>query len=223
MDNPEAIRSDESRETRRGGRPAAGTDPRKRRQILDGAVNVFRKTGFDAASMADVAAEAGVSKATLYVYYPSKEQLFAAVVGEERDRNIGQIVETLAPHLPARIALSNFARMIAQTLGRPQVIQAHRIVIGVCERLPEIGQQMYEAGAQRVSRALKAYLEGRIAAGELEIDDLELAVQQFLELSQAGIVRPRLFCAIMTPVDDGEAERVSQGAVDMFLARYGKR
>jgi len=223
MDDREAVRFDETRQARRGGRPAAGTDPRKRRQILDGAVNVFRRTGFDAASMADVAAEAGVSKATLYVYYPSKEQLFAAVVGEERDRNIDQIVETLASHLPARIALSNFGRMIAQTLGRPQVIQAHRIVIGVCERLPEIGQQMYEAGARRVGRALRAYFESRIAAGELAIDDLDLAVQQFVELCQAGIVRPRLFCAVTTAVDEAEAERVSQGAVDMFLARYGTR
>lgn len=220
MDNQEAVRSRETREVKRGGRPPAGTDPRKRRQILDGAVSVFRKTGFDAASMADVASEAGVSKATLYVYYPSKEQLFAAVVGEERDRNIDQIVETLDPALPAPAALSHFGQMIALTLGRPQVIQAHRIVIGVCERLPEIGQQMYEAGARRVGGALKTYLKARIAEGELEIDDLDLAAQQFLELCQAGIVRPRLFCAITTPVDEAEAERVSKGAVEMFLARH---
>ncbi|MEZ5817141.1 MAG: TetR/AcrR family transcriptional regulator [Hyphomicrobiaceae bacterium] len=208
-------------EARRGGRPAAGTDPRKRRQILDGAAKVFRRTGFDAASMADVAAEAGVSKATLYVYYPSKEQLFAAVIGEERDRSIGQIVETLDPEHAAREALSQFGRLLVQILGRPNVIQAHRIVIGVCERMPEIGRQMYDGGPRRVCRALQTYLEARVAAGELAIADTELAAQQFLELCQAGIVRPRLYAAVSAPLSQVAAERVVNAAVEMFLARYG--
>ncbi|MGE0769000.1 MAG: TetR/AcrR family transcriptional regulator [Hyphomicrobiaceae bacterium] len=222
MNDPEAVSRRETPDIRRGGRPAAGTDPRKRRQILDGAAKVFRRMGFDGASMADVATEAAVSKATLYVYYPSKEQLFAAVVGEERDRNIAHILEALDPELAAREALARFGRMIAQTLGRPHVIQAHRIVIGVCERMPDIGRQMYEAGPRRVSRALKTYLEKRIAAGELQIDDMELAAHQFLELCQASLVRPRLYGTIDTPVDDAEADRVTTGAVDMFLALYGK-
>ena len=51
---------------RPGGRPAAGTDPDKRRQILEGAGRVFSSVGFDAASMNDIAREAGVSKPTLY-------------------------------------------------------------------------------------------------------------------------------------------------------------
>jgi len=221
MDNQEAIHPRDARELRRGGRPAAGTDPRKRRQILDGAVNVFRRTGFDAASMADVATEAGVSKATLYVYYPSKEQLFAAVVDQERERNISQILAALDPDLPVREALPRFGQMIAQTLGRPHVVQAHRIVIGVCERMPEIGRQMFEAGPRRVSRALGAYLETRIAAGELKIDDMDLATHQFLELCQASLIRPRLYGTIDKPVDDAEAAYVVASAMDMFLARYG--
>lgn len=51
------------------GRFAAGEDPAKRRQILDGAKRVFMRMGFDAASMNDVTREAGVSKGTLYVYF----------------------------------------------------------------------------------------------------------------------------------------------------------
>ena len=223
MDNQQPVHPREELGAKRGGRPAAGTDPRKRRQILDGAVSVFRRTGFDAASMADVAAEAGVSKATLYVYYPSKEQLFAAVVSEERDRSIKQILEALDPSLPAREALSRFGQMMVQILGRPHVIQAHRIVIGVCERMPDIGQQMYDEGPRRVSRALKTYLETRIVAGELQIEDMELAIFQFLELCQASLIRPRLYGSLDTPVADAEAERVVKGAVDMFLSHYGAR
>jgi len=52
----------------------------KRRQIIDGACRVFLERGFDAASMGEIAREAAVSKGTLYVYFKSKEELFAAIV-----------------------------------------------------------------------------------------------------------------------------------------------
>ena len=82
-------------EDRRGGRPAAGTDPQKRRQILDGAGRIFSTLGYDAASMSDVAHEAQVSKATLYVYFQDKEHLFTAICAEKRDRNISELVALL--------------------------------------------------------------------------------------------------------------------------------
>src|SRR5262245_55113051 len=68
-------------------RPATenrGVDPVKRRQIADGASRVFLAQGFDAASMGAIAREAGVSKGTLYVYFKSKEELFEAIVEEQR-------------------------------------------------------------------------------------------------------------------------------------------
>ena len=66
------------------GRFAAGADPVKRGQILDGAKRVFMKLGYDAASMNDVTREAGVSKGTIYVYFQSKEDLFGALVEREK-------------------------------------------------------------------------------------------------------------------------------------------
>src|ERR1700761_1490655 len=65
------------------GATAAAADSAKRRQIIDGARSVFLAQGFDAASMSDIARAAGVSKGTLYVYFQSKEQLFAAIVQGE--------------------------------------------------------------------------------------------------------------------------------------------
>lgn len=207
--------------TRRGGRMAAGTDPRKRRQILDGAIAVFKRQGFDAASMADVASDAGVSKATLYVYFPSKEELFAAVIGEERDRNISSFLAMLDPKRPASEVLTALGRTIAHKLSQPHVVQAHRIAIGVCERMPEVGRQMFEAGPRRVCRALREYLEARIEAKELVIDDPELAAQQFLELCQTSIARPRLYGFTEGAITDAEADRVVSSAMALFLARYG--
>src|ERR1044072_134597 len=74
-----------------GGRFAAGEDPGKRTQIVDGARRVFLKLGFDAASMNDVTREAGVSKGTLYVYFANKEELFHAMVEAERTRFVATV------------------------------------------------------------------------------------------------------------------------------------
>src|ERR1700681_2622268 len=67
-------------------RVAPGTaddDSSKRRQIVEGARQVFMAQGFDAASMGEIARAAGVSKGTLYVYFKHKEELFEAIVGQQ--------------------------------------------------------------------------------------------------------------------------------------------
>src|SRR5262245_43019487 len=68
-----------------------GVDPAKRRQIIDGASRMFLAQGFDAASMGAIAREAGVSKGTLYVYFKSKEELFEAIVEEQRRQQAEEI------------------------------------------------------------------------------------------------------------------------------------
>ena len=63
-------------------RHAAGADPAKRAQILEGAAQAFLEKGFDAASMEDVRRAAGVSKGTIYVYFADKAELFEALVAD---------------------------------------------------------------------------------------------------------------------------------------------
>lgn len=57
----------------------------RERRILDAALVVFSQKGFVSASMDDIAAEAGLTKPTLYQYFPSKDELFTAMMTEERD------------------------------------------------------------------------------------------------------------------------------------------
>ncbi len=208
---------------RRGGRPAAGTDPDKRRQILDGASKSFTALGFDATSMNDVAREADVSKATLYVYFANKEQLFAAVCAERRDRNIGELIELLDAEKPLEVVLTKFGGEMLNRLSIPFVMAAHRIVIGVAERMPEIGQEFFASGPHRLATALAKFLDGHVNAGRLDISDTYLAAAQFLELSQATVFRPRLYCAVTSPANDAEITRVVSSALAMFLAAYGTK
>lgn len=212
--------SAETPEVRRGGRPPAGTDPHKRRQIMDGAGRVFTNLGFDAASMSDVAREAQVSKATLYVYFQDKEHLFTAICSERRDRNIGELIAMLETARPLEEMLLDFGTEMLRRISHPQVIAAQRIVIGVAERMPEVGQEFFEGGAKRLVNALSEYLAQQTARGALKVTDSFLAAGQFIELTQATIFRPRLYAVMRDPPSEQEVRRVVSSAVDVFLAAY---
>src|SRR5215510_4732110 len=117
-----------------GGRWAAGEDPAKRQQILDGAARVFRKMGFDAASMNDVTREAGVSKGTLYVYFANKEELFTAMIDIERASFVAAVRTALSENTDVASALYEFGMTFVSHMTEEKVINAMRTVLGVRER-----------------------------------------------------------------------------------------
>lgn len=208
---------------KRGGRPAAGTDPRKRLQILEGAQRVFQNLGFDAASMSDVAREAQVSKATLYVYFEDKEHLFSAICADQRDRNINELIALLDPKAPLKTVLATLGADLIRRISQPHVIAAHRIVIGVAERMPEIGRDFYESGAMRMARSLAAFFTEHIQQGRLQVEDPERAAVQFFELCLAGVLRPRLYGVVTGVATEEEIEVAVSSAVRVFMAAYGPR
>ncbi|MGO4669621.1 TetR/AcrR family transcriptional regulator [Bosea sp. 2KB_26] len=204
-------------------RRAAGADPDKRRQILDGAHEVFLTRGFDNASMSDIAAAANVSKGTLYVYFEDKEHLFVALIEREREEQKRGIFEALDDDPDLGHALTHFGERIVQLLVCDFALSAQRIVVGVAERMPDLGREFYENGPLQGARRIAGYLDRKVAEGQLEIDDTALAAVQFVDLCQSTVLRPRLFNAVRERPSDAEISRVVASAVAMFLARYGKR
>ncbi len=201
-------------------RHAAGTDPVKRDQILEGAHDVFTRAGFDATSMADICAAAGVSKGTLYVYFSDKTDLFEALVERERDRIFGDMTRIL--EAPGAIAdkLTAFGMATARAMCSEPVVRAQRIVLGICARMPDLAAAFYDRGGNRGKRLLIAAFEREIADGTLRIDDVPLAAAQFQELASAGLMRPRLFGYMTEPPDDARLRTTVASAVAMFLAAY---
>ncbi|KRE14652.1 hypothetical protein ASE66_14975 [Bosea sp. Root483D1] len=201
-------------------RRVAGADPEKRHQILEGAHAVFTARGFDAASMNDIAAAANVSKGTLYVYFEDKEHLFVALIEREREKQKQGMYEALAEEPDLTLALTSFGTGLVRLLTGPFALSAHRIVLGVAERMPELGREFYERGPMQGARHLAAFLDQRVAKGELAIADTALAAAQFVDLSQSTLMRPRLFNALRTPPSEGEIAHVVGEAVATFMARY---
>jgi AcrR family transcriptional regulator len=205
----------------RRGRPAAGQDPVKRKQIIEGARRVFINMGFDAASMNDITREAGVSKGTIYVYFANKEELFEALIEEERGSIFKNLYETLEQGTPLRETLVRFAMGLSFKLTSPNVVLAQRTVIGASERIPELGRRFYERGPKRGREHFVKYLEKAIAQGLLDIPDLELAGYQFTEVSTAGLFRQCLFAYRTEAPTKAEVEYIAKSGVDMFLKAYG--
>src|SRR5450432_2525045 len=97
-------------------------DSAKRRQIMEGARRVFLADGFDGASMNDIARVAGVSKGTLYVYFESKEQLFEALIRDERRKQAERLMETSFATNDVRAVLFDFGCRLIEMMSRPDTL-----------------------------------------------------------------------------------------------------
>ena len=203
------------------GRTAAGQDVRKRRQIMDGARRLFMSKGFDAASMGDIAQEAGVSKGTLYVYFDSKERLFHDLVAEEKAAQYPAIFALDPDDHDVRAVLTKLGTQFARFVTAPHVVMAMRTVIAMGERMSEISKEFYDEGPRQCAGRLAQYLEPQVAAGVLDIDDAYLAAAQFLELTQATLARPLMFGVKEQPTEE-RIDEVVKSAVKVFLAAYGR-
>ncbi|RYH10227.1 MAG: TetR/AcrR family transcriptional regulator, partial [Alphaproteobacteria bacterium] len=99
--------------------------------------------------------------------------------------------------------------------------RAQRMVLGVAERMPEVARRFFSGDSFSAHHLLHAWLDHRVAAGELVIPDTDLASRQFLELSMASIYKRRLFGNLPKPVPAAEIDRVVQSAVTLFMNTYG--
>ncbi len=201
---------------------AAEQDSAKRRQIIEGARQVFMSQGFDGTSMNEIARAAGVSKGTLYVYFQNKEQLFEAIVGNEC-RQQGERIFALDPtDHDIKKVLTQLGVDFVEFICRPSRAPSLRTVIAIAERMPEVGRDFYRTGPAFGLSQLSAYLKAQVEAGVLVIEDCEVAAAQFIDSCQATLFKPILFNCGTAPTPERVAH-VVRIAVQVFLAAYQKR
>lgn len=200
--------------------PSAGPghSPTKRDQILRGAREIFLASGYDGASMGEVAREAGVSKGTLYVYFDSKEDLFAALVTEECKRTAEACFD-LDPDAPTEATLRSLGCRYIRAMLEPGHIRTVRMVIGVTERLPDIGRAYLQAGQETGVRRLSEWLRARIERGDLVIEDVEMAAWQFMLGCQGKLIMPIIFGDNAQP-DGAMVGNVVEQTVRSFLRAF---
>lgn len=193
---------------------------RKFEQVLEGARSIFMRDGFEGASVDEIARAAGVSKATLYSYFPDKRLLFSEVARLECNRQAEEALGVIGKDAPIEDVLHEAASRIVRFFLSDFGQQVFRICVAESYRFPELGQRFYESGPALVRERMTKVLTPYVDAGVLNIDDMDLAANQFGELCKSDLF-VRCLCGVECACTDAEIERVVTGVVEMFLARYG--
>jgi len=145
----------------------------KERAILDAALDVFAESGFAPARLEEVAARAGVAKGTIYLYFPSKQALFEALIRTGIGASIEAAgAEAAALDLPFEAVVRGlFTRMRREILAtrRKEII---RLVIAESGRFPELAEFYYREVVARGMALLRAAAERAVLRGELSSDEL---------------------------------------------------
>lgn len=192
---------------------------RKFDQVLKGARDIFMSDGFEGASVDDIARAAGVSKATLYSYFPDKRLLFMEVAKTECVRQAESAVETIDMSLPADVVLTEAAWQMVSFFTSDFGQRVFRLCVAESDRFPDLGREFYRSGPALVQEKLIHFIKVGISRGELIVDDIPLAADQFNELCKADLF-PKLVFSLETHFDDTAKKRIVEGAVKTFLARY---
>jgi TetR/AcrR family transcriptional repressor of mexJK operon len=196
------------------GRPL---DSAKREAIVATAARHFFAHGYAATAIEQVAADAGVSKVTIYNQFGDKRALFSAAVECECHKIRGHFPIEAVAHGDLAERLRIIGEDFLAFILRPEMLQFERRIAGETEQDQTIGLAFLEAGPWRVKQSFAAFLEQEIAAGTLAIPDPALASEQFFSLCKGMGDLERRFGVEITPE---ACDRRIRGAVEMFLAAY---
>lgn len=195
---------------------------RKFDQVLEGARTVFLRDGFERASVDDIARESGVSKATLYAYFPDKKLLFLEIASAECRRQADEALSLVDQSRPIAATLRLAAEKITSFMQSEFGQRIYRIAVAESESFPALAREFYESGPKLAQTRLAECLRSAIEKGELAIDDIPLAAAQFAQLCKADL-HDRLIFGTQPGCTAKDTARVIEGAVATFMARYGVR
>jgi AcrR family transcriptional regulator len=166
-------------------------------EILEAALEEFVARGFEAARMEDIAKRAGLSKAAIYLYFPSKVALLEALI-EAKVAPLAQSVQQIAVMGAAdpKTGLRMMATAAAFRLSDPNLFAVPRLVIGISGRFPEIAKYYREHVVERARGALESLIEAAMAKGQIRRVDKDAVVRAF--------IGPLFFEAMWTHVLGGE-------------------
>ena len=193
--------------------------PERRHAIIDGAGRVFARDGYEGASMAQIAREVGVSKGTLYNYFPSKAALFSVFIASGCDETLKSILAMAPETNHPEETLHSVGIAVLEMLLSPFRQAIHRMVMSEAQQFPELARAFFEAGPQRALNYLAGWLREETLQGRLMVPDHDFAAEQFFALCQTKIVMRSRLRLIERP-ESAEIERVVQGAITVFLKAY---
>ncbi len=194
----------------------------RRQAILDAATGVFHASGFDRASMSDICNRVGYSKATVYGYFKSKEELLLAIAFEAAEAEFAAAQEAMGalaqPAADLAAALDGFGRRYLAFTCAPESLAMRRLILAEAGRLG-LGNQCYDLGPARIIAALAALLHAAMDAGQLREAGSMLAARHLKALLDAEWGERLLFRTAEAPSPE-QVEGAAERAVQAFMAAY---
>ena len=203
---------------------AKGGKDERRDAIIAIAKEVFAANGYAGTSMSNVAVRVGGSKATLYSYFKSKEELFEAVV-EKKCEQIERLLNEaqIESGGDLRAALTHFGEHFLELLLNEEMIATHRLTTAEAARFPEIGRTIYNSGVRPNQRRMAEFMEVAKEEGKLRADtDTGVAAEQFCDLCMSGIHRRCLWNVAPPPTAEEIRGNVAR-AVETFMRAFAAK
>ena len=192
----------------------------RRTAILDCAEEVFLEKGFQAASMAGIAAILGGSKGTLYNYFPSKEDLFIACVTRRCQYLQEQVSSVVSEGQSLEETLNRIGKRFVELVYSDETVNQYRMIVAEVSRTPELGRAFYENGPRRGAELIADYFSDLRDQGLLQFEDPLRAARHFASLCDSMFAKGR-HCGAMQALDLDQVDREVRFAVRAFLAAYG--
>jgi AcrR family transcriptional regulator len=194
----------------------------KRQAILKAAAEVFREVGFERASMSEIRARIGGSKATLYNYFPSKEKLFFEVMYQAKELELGAITAALDPEAAdVKQELLHFGQKLLPALYSPDAIAIRRLAIAESGH-SDIGKLVFEGSALPMEKQVAEFLRRAMKRGRLRSADAKVAAMQLLSLLESELMQ-RMLLGVEFSVKPESLKASARRAVDVFLLGYQRR
>ncbi len=199
--------------------PGRPKDPAKRRAILDAAKTLFLSHGYANTSMDAVAAEAGVSKLTVYSHFNDKETLFSSAVMAKCEEQLPPLFFELPAGIPVENVLLNIARGFHQLINSDESVNLHRLMMALGTQDPKLSQIFFDAGPERMVQGMERLLKRIDETGVLGIDLPRNAAEHFFCLLK-GAGNFRLLYCCGEPLSEEAAESHVQEVVGLFMRAY---
>ncbi len=192
---------------------------RKRDAILRAAIEQFRLHGFAGTSMDQIAAAAGASKRTVYNHFPSKDELFAAIIWQLWEQLQAQLPLVYRADLPLRTQLQGFLEHKLALISEPEFVALTRVGMVEFIHNPERAREL-AARLEQKEEGLTTWIRAAQADGRLRSDMAPArAAAQLQTLLKAQAFWPQLTMG-QRALSDNERQLVVSECLDLFLARH---
>jgi len=194
----------------------------RRQAILVKALEVFRELGFDRASMSEISKRIGGSKATLYSYFESKEELFTAAMGMSPE--IGSVFGRFADMKvnsteELRAELERFCFDHLKLSLKPDILAMRRNLLNHGDR-SDVSKRAFETGPMKSFMTVTMFIDRMMREGYLRQDNPWVAMIHLIALEEAELMNRRML-GIVRDIPDEMIRDATLRAVEVFFRAYG--